>query len=259
MTNKFPSISIVTAVRNEERTIRECLESVRNQTYPAYEHIFVDGLSSDNTLNIINKYADNKTKIISEADSGLYDAMNKGIAMAGGDVVGILNADDKYASSDILMTVANSFTDPEVEACYGDLVYVDQEDTSRVIRHFKSSPCSERLLYRGWMPPHPTFFVRRHIYDRYGVFRTDLGSAADYELTLRFLLRHGIRSIYIPKLMVIMRAGGASNASILNRIKVNIWIRRAWRINGLKPKPWTMITRYLDKAPQYFGKNKVRE
>jgi glycosyltransferase len=172
--------------------------------------------------------------------------------MASGDIVGILNADDKYADTDVLETVAGVFSDQGVDACYGDLVYVDKYDTSRVVRYWASQPCADRLLYRGWMPPHPTFFVRRSAYERYGVFRTDLGSAADYELTLRFLLRFRIKAVYKPKLMVVMRTGGASNASIMNRIRVHSLAKEAWRVNDLKPKQWTMLFRVLDRLIQYF-------
>lgn len=249
-----PKISVVTAVRNGEHTILDCIRSVQEQQYAA-EHVFVDGLSTDGTLEIIRRNAKGQVKVISEKDSGIYDAMNKGLSMATGDVIGTLNADDFYASNMILDHVAGVFQDPNVDCCYGDLVYVDPNDTTKAIRYWRSGECSDKLLYRGWMPAHPTFFVRRGVYEKYGLFRTDLGSAADYELTLRFLLKCRITFAYIPELMVIMRAGGASNATWKNRLMVNVWVMRAWKINGLKPKPWTLPARLWSKFGQYLSRN----
>jgi glycosyltransferase involved in cell wall biosynthesis len=189
--------------------------------------------------------------IVSESDQGIYDAMNKGIRLAQGDIVGILNADDFYASSDILAKVAAIFADPAIDACYGDLVYMDSTDTGKVVRYWRSGAFSPRKFYWGWMPPHPTFFVRRWVYERFGLFNLDLGSAADYELMLRFLVKHQINVAYIPEVLVKMRTGGVSNVSLQNRLKANRMDRKAWTINALKPYPWTLWLKPLRKIGQW--------
>jgi len=244
------NISIVTVVLNGESTIGECLDSVRSQTLPV-EHIVVDGASMDGTLEILGEYGDHLSRVISEQDKGIYDAMNKGIRCAGGEVIGILNADDLYRDERVIKRAEKIFQDPAVDACYGDLEYVDTEDTTRVVRHWKAGSCSVAKIYRGWMPPHPTFFVRRKLYEKYGVYNTALGTAADYELMLRFLLKHGVRAAYIPEVLVKMRTGGASNASLLARLRANRMDRRAWGVNGLRPRPWTIPMKPLRKLGQY--------
>ena len=215
------------------------------------EHILVDGGSTDGTLTIAEEYP-HLAKIISEPDKGIYDAMNKGVKIANGEIVGILNADDFYPATDTLEKVTKAFSDPAVGACYGDLLYVDGDDTEKVIRNWQSGTFSPRKFYWGWMPPHPTFFVRRRIYEKYGFFNLDLGSAADYELMLRFLMRHRIMTMYIPEVLVKMRVGGMSNISLKNRINANQMDRLAWKVNGLKPYPWTLWMKPLRKVGQYF-------
>ena len=249
-------ISVITAVFNGSKTIVPCIESVRKQTYKEIEHIIIDGGSTDGTLDIIEKYSSKVAKVISEPDKGIYDAMNKGISLASGDIIGILNSDDLYADIDVLSSVARVSSNPAVDSCYGDLVYVDPLDTDRIIRYWKSTPYNDRLFYKGWMPPHPTFFVKRAIYKKMGLYRLDLGSAADYELMLRLLLKTGITTRYIPSVLVKMRCGGKSNASLLNRMIANRYDRKAWKINGLKPRPWTLLMKPLSKINQYFPQKK---
>ena len=272
-------ISIITVAYNAAATIADCLESVVSQTLPV-EHIIIDGASTDATLAIISRftpYSSHFIRIISEPDKGIYDAMNKGIRLATGDIIGILNADDLYANPDVLAKVAALFDDPAIEACYGDLEYVENSEKLNVkremgelstashdnpltilrsrftvVRYWKSGGYSRNKFKWGWMPPHPTFFVRRSVYERHGLFNLQLGSAADYELMLRFLYVHGIRTAYIPEVLVLMRSGGASNESLAARIKANRMDRKAWKINGLKPYPWTLLLKPLRKLPQYF-------
>ena len=243
-------ISIITSTLNSAHTIRGCLNSVSDQQ-GNIEHIVIDGVSSDGTLEILCTFP-YLSKVISEPDKGIYDAMNKGISLASGEVIGILNSDDFYANSSILKKVAAVFKDPGVDSCYGDLVYVDPSDTAHLIRYWKSGHYNVKNLYWGWMPPHPTFFVRRWVYEKYGMFNLDFGSAADYELMLRFLVKHKITTAYIPEVMVKMRAGGVSNMSLKNRIRANRMDRRAWEVNGLKPYPWTNFLKPLRKIKQYF-------
>lgn len=243
-------ISIITATFNSGATLRDCLESVQNQNIRA-EHIIVDGGSRDNTLVIARSYK-HVSNIISEKDRGIYDAMNKGIASASGDVIGILNSDDFYADDQVLTKVNDVFKDPSVESCYGDLQYVDSFNTEKATRKWKSGKYRRGAFFWGWMPPHPTFFVRRSVYERYGNFNLDLGSAADYELMLRFLVKHRISSVYIPEVLVKMRTGGVSNNSIKSRLKANRMDRLAWTVNGLSPYPWTRYLKPLSKVRQFF-------
>jgi glycosyltransferase len=242
-------ISIITATYNSFATIRDCLESVCSQTVEP-EHIIIDGGSTDGTLNIAHSYP-HVAKVVSEPDDGIYDAMNKGIALASGDVIGILNSDDFYADKDVLARVSRVFSENSVDSCYGDLVYVDSRDR-RVIRRWKSGAFNRSAFYRGWMPPHPTFFARREVYEKFGVFRTEMGSAADYELMLRFLVKNGITAEYIPHVLVRMRSGGVSNRSLINRLRANRMDRRAWEVNGLDPRPWTAFLKPLRKIGQFL-------
>ncbi len=245
-------ISVITATFNSASTVCDCLESVSAQR-SSVEHIIVDGGSTDDTLERVASFP-HVARIVSEPDRGIYDAMNKGIALATGEVIGILNSDDLYAHPDVLARVAEVFSDSRIDSCYGDLVYVHPADTRRVVRKWKSDSFLGSSFYWGWMPPHPTFFVRRSLYEKFGMFNLSLGSAADYELMLRFLVKHRATSAYIPEILVRMRAGGVSNASINNRVKANRMDRHAWEVNGLKPYPWTTYVKPLRKLGQYLVK-----
>lgn len=251
----LPSISIITVAFNARNTICDCIESVSNQSVDV-EHILIDGASTDGTLQVVERLMDSLTMLVSEPDDGIYDAMNKGLKLATGDIIGILNADDFFASSDILKKVIDAFTDPEVDACYGDLVYVDNEDIRKEIRYWQSGKFRLKNFYHGWMPPHPTFFVRRSIYEKYGSFNLSLGSAADYEIMLRFLLKYQVHAAYIPEVFVNMRTGGQSNVSLLNRLRANRNDRKAWVVNGLIPYPWTIIMKPLRKVGQWVFKKR---
>jgi glycosyltransferase len=246
-------LSVLTPVFNSEKTLHDCMKSVLSQRADI-EHIIIDGQSSDGTLRIINEYAPHVAKIISEPDRGIYDALNKGIAVSTGEVIGILHADDFFASWETLARISEIFEKTSVESCYGDLVYVDFHDTSRIIRYWKSNEFKINRFYHGWMPPHPTFFARRSVYEKYGGFNLNLGTAADYELMLRLLLRHRVSTVYLPEVITFMRIGGASNASLLNRLRANFYDRKAWRINGLKPYPWTLALKPLRKIGQFVFK-----
>lgn len=265
-------LSIVTATFNAADHLRHCLTSLTEQTMPI-EHIIVDGGSTDGTLEIIQEYCAQSVdtcirRYISEPDQGLYDALNKGIRMTTGDIIGILHADDFYAAANDLQQVAEVFQDPSVEACYGDLLYVKEmrENSKfklqnsklisgfRVVRYWRSGQYAPERFYWGWMPPHPTFFVRKSVYEKYGLFNLDLGTAADYELMLRFLVKYGIKCAYIPEVLVCMRTGGMSNASLLNRLRANRNDRRAWQVCGLHPYLWTMLFKPLRKAMQWWVK-----
>ncbi len=245
-------ITVLTPVRNGAETIKHCLETVNNQSINS-EHLIIDGESSDGTVQILERYRD-ETGIcfVSEPDRSVYDALNKGILAAEGSIIGVLHADDFYADEKVLEMVTNVFKDDAIESCYGDLEYVSIEDSTRVVRRWVSKPYDPKRFYMGWMPPHPTFFVRRRIYEKYGLYRLDMGTAADCELMLRLLFKHRISTIYIPKVLVKMRIGGMSNSSIGNRLAAHLMDRKAWKVNGLKPKPWTLLMKPLSKIGQFF-------
>ncbi|MFA6224314.1 MAG: glycosyltransferase family 2 protein [Desulfomonilaceae bacterium] len=255
MQNSTPKISVVTPSLNNFDTIRVCIESIQQQTVRA-QHIIIDGVSRDGSLELIRQVSSPDSIIVSESDNSEYDAMNKGLALADGDFVGILNADDYYAHDKVLEKVLNVFLDPEVGACYGDLVYVDQSDTSNVKRYWKAKSFRKERFYSGWMPPHPTFFLRRELLAKYGYYRLDFSSAADYEFMLRYLLKYQIKARYIPDVLVKMRIGGKSNFSLKQRLIANRFDRKAWDVNGLKPRPWTLILKPLSKIGQYLFPNK---
>ncbi|HUJ16766.1 MAG TPA: glycosyltransferase family 2 protein [Nitrospirota bacterium] len=243
-------ISIITASFNSGSTIKDCLDSVEDQGNQA-EHIIIDGASTDDTLSIVRSYP-HIAEVISEPDHGIYDAMNKGIALATGDVIGILNSDDYYAHPQVLERVMKVFENREIDSCYGDLLYFDPVDKTRIVRNWISGSYHERRFYWGWMPPHPTFFVRRSMYEKYGGFKLSLGSAADYELMLRFLVKHKISTAYLPEILVRMRSGGISNMSLRNRLTANRMDRYAWEANELKPYFWTTFVKPLSKIMQFF-------
>lgn len=250
-------ISIITVCYNSAATIQDTLTSIANQDHPDVEHIVVDGGSKDDTVVMV-KSAPSVTKFISEQDNGIYDAMNKGIAMATGDVVGTLNADDFYIDHTVLSQVANVFSDPSVDACYADLVYVDQKDTNKIVRYWQSRTYQHGLFKKGWMPAHPTFFVRRHLYDELGNFDLEFKIQSDFELTMRFLEIYRINSVYLPNILVKMRTGGISNNSLRNIIKGNIEAYRACKKNHLLITPLFNLQKILSRLPQFFNRpNKI--
>lgn len=244
-------ISIITATYNSAATVRDTLQCVAVQQYDDIEHIIVDGISKDNTLAIIQEFP-HVAKVVSEKDRGIYDAMNKGVQLCTGDVIGILNSDDFYCNNEVLAKVMAAFNDPSVEAVYGDLQYVHPVDTQKVVRTWKAGKFKKKYFYFGWMPPHPTFFVKREVYERAGLFNISLRSAADYELMLRMLVKHNVQVRYIPEILVKMRAGGMSNASLQNRLKANKEDRMAWQLNNLQPYFFTTWLKPVRKIFQFI-------
>ncbi|HNG07475.1 MAG TPA: glycosyltransferase family 2 protein, partial [Saprospiraceae bacterium] len=227
-------LSIITSCYNSAATIRDTLESVARQDYSDIEHIIVDGGSEDDTLAIVSEFT-HVAKVVSEKDRGIYDAMNKGIAIATGDIIGILNSDDFYTGPGVISDVVRQMEQSGADTLYADLDYVSSTDKTKVVRSWRAGSYAVRKFYYGWMPPHPTFFVRKYIYERYGTFNLSLRSAADYEIMLRFLVRQDVTTTYLNKTIVQMRAGGQSNASITNRLRANAEDRKAWQINKLRP------------------------
>jgi glycosyltransferase involved in cell wall biosynthesis len=245
-------VSIITVVYNGADTIAEAIESVLGQTYPDLEYIIIDGASTDGTQDIIARYASRITKYVSEPDAGLYDAMNKGLRLAKGDITGILNADDLYRHPNVVSRVVALMQQYEADAVYGDLVYGDRANPDRIIRRWRAGHYSPGAFFYGWMPPHPTFFVKTKLYRQHGYFSTDLRSAADYELMLRLIHKHQIRLTYLNEVMVVMRTGGISNSSVKNRVRANREDRLAWQMNALKPRWYTLWVKPLRKLGQFI-------
>ncbi len=210
-------ISIITVTFNSFSFINDCLASVKEQKYDDIEHIIIDGASTDGTLSLLESKREQFGALISKPDKGIYDAMNKGIEIASGNIIGFLNSDDFYANNDILSKVANIFkNNPSLDACYADLIYTDQNDISKDIRYWKSSKFTPGLFSKGWCPPHPTFFVRSSVYEQFGNFNLNYRIASDVELMMRFIEVHKINVRYIPELWIKMRMGGTTNNSFKN-------------------------------------------
>ena len=215
-------VSIITVTLNSEKYLEDTLLSIFSQTYHNIESIVIDGNSTDGTLSILQK-CQKQIKFISEPDSGIYDAMNKGLKIATGDIICFLNSDDFYASNNVLSSVNKIFIDnPTLDACYSDLIYIDSLNTSKIIRYWKSGNFNFGSFAKGWCPPHPTFFVKSSVYKRYGRFNTKFKIASDAELMMRFLEVKKIKVKYIPKIWIKFRVGGISNRNLINIFKQNI-------------------------------------
>jgi glycosyltransferase involved in cell wall biosynthesis len=243
-------ISIITVCYNSALTIRDTFESVLNQTYSDIEYIVVDGNSNDETLFIIKEYEprfNGKIYWISEPDNGLYDAMNKGIQMATGKIIGILNSDDRYTNGSVLEIVHDQFDANNCQSLYGDLFVIKG---GKLCRYWRAG--RQRSFKLGWMPPHPAFFLRKEIYEKYGLFRLDCGTAADYELMLRILEKYHISTVYLPKPLVVMSDGGVSNMSIKSRLRSTFFDSYAWKLNNLKPELFTFPLKKFSKIGQFI-------
>ena len=247
------NVSIITVSLNSADTIRDTIESVLSQTYAPIEYIVVDGASTDGTLAVIDVYRDAISTVISEADTGPYEAMNKGIDRATGDLIGILNSDDVYTGPDVIHKVVRCMTEQNTDGLYGDLIVVDRLSSHKVIRYWKAGPYQQGSFKFGWMPPHPTFFVKKHVYKHYGSFNTTLKNSADYELMLRFIHKQQIKLSYIPEVLVYQRTGGLSNASLRNRLRANREDRLAWTMNAMRPALFFFIRKPLSKIKQWLA------
>ncbi len=243
-------ISIITVCYNSEKTIEDTIKSIVEQNYLDLEYIIVDGGSDDKTLDIVEKYKNSVTKVISESDNGIYDAMNKGIDMSTGDVVGILNSDDFYYHKDVLREVSAIFKERDVDAVYGDIIYVDREKINKKVRFWRAGEYVKEKLKNGWIMPHPAFFVKRDVYKKYGKFNLDFRIAADYELMLRFLLKN-INISYIKKTLVCMREGGYSAFGIKQRKRGWGELKKSWLINNQTVPKLFIPRRILSKIKQF--------
>jgi len=245
-------VSIITICYNSEATIRETIASVLSQSYSDIEYIIVDGASKDSTCEIVRSFGDKISIFVSEPDKGIYDAMNKGVKLATGDVIGILNSDDFYADANVISDIVSIFKNTGAQGVYADLVYVDRENINKVTRTWKSGNYEEGKFLFGWMPPHPTFFVKREVYEAYGHYTTELRSSSDYEFMLRVIHKEKISIGYLPRVITKMRVGGQSNVTISNRRKANLEDKRAWEMNDLKPYFFTIALKPIRKIKQFL-------
>lgn len=249
-------VSIITIAYNSAATIADTIRSVASQNYAEIEYIIVDGNSRDETLSIVKSFGNAVSKVVSEKDKGIYDAMNKGVGLASGDIIGILNSDDFYADDHVITDVVKSFQEKQCDGLYADLVYVNRELSDKVVRTWKAGEYRHGKFLSGWMPPHPTFFVKKSCYEKFGTYTLELKSAADYELMLRFIHKHQISLAYLPRIITKMRTGGQSNVTVMNRIKANMEDRKAWKMNGIHPNFLTLTRKPVSKILQFLKSSK---
>ncbi|HMO33461.1 MAG TPA: glycosyltransferase family 2 protein [Lacibacter sp.] len=249
------TISLITVVYNRAATIERAIRSVLQQTYPHIEYIVVDGASTDGTLEILQRYRHRINTLVSEPDEGIYDALNKGIRLATGDVVGILHADDAFADERVLAEVAERFEqDPAPDCLYGDVGFVQEQQPHRIVRYFSSSIFHRGLFRYGIMPAHPTFFCYRKYFEKHGFYRTDLEIAADFDLLLRFLKTHQLRSAYLARMLVIMNMGGKSTRGINSTIKINREIKQVLKEHKIPSSYLHLYARYFIKVQEFWRK-----
>ena len=257
--NKSTKISIITVAYNSDKTINHTIESVLSQEYNNLEYIIIDGGSTDKTNEIIESYGDKISQYISEKDDGIYDAMNKGIRISTGKYIGIINSDDFYPDSNIIQKVVNKIEEKKSDCLYADLVYVDSENTKEIKRYWKSGEFNRTNFTKGWMIPHPTFFVSKEIYNTFGLYNLSLKSASDYEMILRLLYKNKISVSYLPEVIIHMRDGGYSNQSIWSRLRGNNEDLKAWELNGIKSPKFLRLRKPLSKLSQFIKRPKDNE
>lgn len=246
-------ITLITATYNSYPNIQDTVKCIREQTYENIEFIVIDGKSEDQTINVV-KESSAVSQYISEPDKGIYDALNKGIKMATGDVIGFVHSDDLLASPDIIEKISNLFEEEDIDGVYGDLLYVDKEDTNKIIRYWKSKAYKPDLLRKGWMPAHPTLFLKKDVYKKHGCFNLNYKIAADYDFMLRVLQDETLSYAYLPKIIMKMRVGGASNRSLKNIIQKSTEDYKAIRKNKIGFAPLVLILKNISKLPQFFKK-----
>jgi glycosyltransferase involved in cell wall biosynthesis len=244
-------ISIITVSFNSAKTIRQTIESVLAQDYADLEYIVVDGASKDGTLDILKSFGD-KINFISEPDEGIYDALNKGLKMASGEIIGTIGGDDFYPNSQVISQVVGTFHEAKTDAVYGDKQYINMGDDETIVRYWRSGEYARENWLRGWMPPHLSFYLKKSAFEKFGYYTTDFTCSGDYELMLRMLYKNKLTAKYLPKVVMTMRNGGTSTASWKHRYRANMEDRRAWRINNLKPRWYTLWMKPIAKLGQLF-------
>jgi len=253
-----PKVSIITVSFNSIKTISDTIESVLSQTYSDIEYIIIDGSSSDSTAELVKSYGSRISEFVSEPDKGIYDAINKGIRLATGKIIGILNSDDFFYSNDIIEKVAASFNEYEIDAVFGDARFVDQVKTSKVVRYYSSKLFSIEKFKFGYMPAHPTFYVKKELFDKFGYYKPEYKIAADFELLIRFLYINHIKYKYLEIPFLSMRMGGVSNKSILSKFTLNKEIARACKENGIQTNYLNIYLKYFTKMFEFLGNNNNR-
>lgn len=247
--------SIITVCFNSEKSILETLKSVNNQSWNNIEHIIIDGDSSDKTLEIIKTHGHRVTKLVSEKDRGIYNAMNKGLELATGDIIGFLNSDDFFCNSEVISEYAANFkNNPQFEAMYGDISYIEESVRNgvRILRNWESGPITKKGFSKGWIPPHPSFYVKKDVFNQHGNFREDLFFASDFDLMCRFIT-NGVKTKYLPGRKVFMRAGGITNRSWINIIKGNLEIIRSLKRNNIRIDLRFFIFKLFSRLNQYVN------
>jgi len=244
-------VSIITVTLNSEKYLSDCINSVLGQNYKNIEHIIVDGKSTDGTLDIILENAEHISYWISETDRGMYDAINKGLQLATGDIVGILNSDDIFASADAVRSIVDCFENSATDSVYGNLVYVEPENTQKITRYWKGNPYKRSRFRYGWMPAHPTFYIRRSLIEQYGLYESHYFTAADYEFMARYLFRYKVSSEYVDAMLVKMRTGGISNGNLKSRLRANRRDYLAMKKNKIPFSFLVSIMKPLIKLPQF--------
>lgn len=245
-------ISVITVCFNNGLTIADTIDSVACQTYPDIEHIVVDGASSDTTLEVLGRLRYHLAKFVSEPDHGIYDAMNKGIRLASGDVICFLNADDVYANSDVLSKIMKCIHENDLDAVFGDIEFFHGDNLSKVVRRYRSANFRPERIAWGWMPAHPSLFVRRNVFDQYGIFRTDYKIAGDFEFVARLFHKGGVKYHYLPEVLVRMRTGGISTGGWRNTLLLNKEVLRACHENGIKTNLLKILSKYPAKALEFI-------
>lgn len=255
-------VSIITVTLNSEKYLSDCINSVKGQNYKNIEHIIIDGRSTDGTLEIIKKNSRHISYWVSEKDRGMYDAINKGIQLATGDIIGILNSDDMFATADSVKSIVDCFETTHTDSVYGNLIYVDPNNINKVIRYWKGASFRRSRFKYGWMPAHPTFYIRREMIEKHGLYENNYYTAADYEFMTRYLFRYKVTSSYLDSMVVKMRSGGISNGNIKSRIRANRSDYLAMKKNKIPFSFFVSILKPLIKIPQYksaYAKNYTME
>jgi glycosyltransferase involved in cell wall biosynthesis len=250
-----PLISIITVSFNSRKTICDTIESVLNQTYQNIEYIIIDGASKDGTIELVQSYGNKISKFISEPDHGLYDAISKGINLATGNIIGVLNSDDYFTNNTIVEKIVSSFENNEIDAVFGDIQFVHPHELSKIVRYYSSSRFSVEKFKYGFMPAHPSFYVKKEFYIKLGLYKTDYKIAGDYELLIRFLYSNKLNYKYLGFPFVTMRTGGVSNQSLVSILTLNKEIKRACSENGIKTNYLKIYSKYARKIVEYFGNN----
>lgn len=252
-------VTLITVCRNVAPVIEDTLKSIHGQTYPDVEHIVIDGASTDGTVDLLDRHRAGGSNgargidiLVSEPDAGIYDAMNKGLRLATGDIIGFVNAGDQLMNEEVLGDVVEAFKRSHAEAVYGDIIMVDEHDIHKVHRTWLSGTYHRENFRKGWMPPHVATFFKRRLYDEHGHFNTDLRIGADYEILLRFLYKHKVPAVHLRKVLMRFRLGGMSNGSVRHILKANREVRASWALNGLKAPPLLITRKLWSKVMQFF-------